>query len=113
MIPHITKSVHWYGFRLRCYRFESLLILYFRLLSLENWFLPQAHFKVSHPEWFEEIEAKPSTAILVVDLEEYKRAAQREIDSGGASMHFKPKHMAKIEIRLVFASLFNLFRKFY
>ena len=31
MIPHITKSVHWFGFRLRCYRFESLHILYFRL----------------------------------------------------------------------------------
>ena len=27
MIPHITKSVHWFGFRLWCYRFESLLIL--------------------------------------------------------------------------------------
>ena len=56
---------------------------------------------MSHPEWFEEIEAKPCTGILVVDLDEYKRAAQKEIDSGGASMHFKPKQMAKIEIRWV------------
>ena len=30
-IPHMTKSVHWFGCRLWCYRFESLHILYFRL----------------------------------------------------------------------------------
>ena len=30
-IPHMTKSVHWFGCRLWCYRFKSLHILYFRL----------------------------------------------------------------------------------
>ena len=30
-IPRMTKSVHWLGCRLWCYRFKSLHILYFRL----------------------------------------------------------------------------------
>ena len=31
MIPHMTKSIHCFGFKLWCYRFESLRIIYFRL----------------------------------------------------------------------------------
>ena len=33
-IPHMTKSVHWFGCRLWCYRFKSLHILYFRLFCI-------------------------------------------------------------------------------
>ena len=33
-IPHMTKSVHWFGCRLWCYRFKSLHILYFRLFVI-------------------------------------------------------------------------------
>ena len=35
-IPHMTKSVRWFGCRLWCYRFKSLHILYFRLFCRSN-----------------------------------------------------------------------------
>jgi len=63
-----------------------------------NRYLLKAHFKQHHVEWHEEVEAKPSTGILVVDIDEYKRAAQKEIDSGAHAVHFRPKQLAKIEI---------------
>ena len=34
-IPHMTKSVHWFGCRLWCYRFKSLHILYFGLFCTQ------------------------------------------------------------------------------
>ena len=54
-IPHMTKSVHWFGCRLWCYRFKSLHILYFRLFCTQR--LQQEHLPPTWP-----FAVPPSTA---------------------------------------------------